>query len=231
MISVIISIPAIPLPPATMVIPPVSVSVSVMGPTATATATPAVQMPVAVVSPIPPDLVSVVHIMGAPRGRRGDCGGSRSLLHWAWVLRGETCSGRRLLIAEVKTIPSGCSGAATRLFHLQGRGTGTAVSGGRVLWLAAPVVSCRPLPRKALPRTLPRTCVCGIFGSSGCRKPPRFILVGLCVPRLQQEAVPELGDGLGEVHFDASVVDQHVVHLLVGLDAGGFRLKLDERVV
>lgn len=54
------------------------------------------------------------------------------------------------------------------------------------------------------------------------------------VPRLarsQQEAVPQLADGLREIHLHATVVDEHVVHLLVGLHARRGGLELDERVV
>ena len=50
----------------------------------------------------------------------------------------------------------------------------------------------------------------------------------LGLARLQQILVPQLADGLGEVHLDAAVVDEHVVHLLVGLHAGGLGFELDE---
>ena len=39
------------------------------------------------------------------------------------------------------------------------------------------------------------------------------------VARFEEISVPQLAHGLREVHFDAAVVDQHVVHLLIRLKA------------
>ena len=67
-----------------------------------------------------------------------------------------------------------------------------------------------------------------VGGAAARRVRGSGLLHRLGLARLQQIFVPELADRLREVHLDAAVVDEHVVHLLVGLHACGLGLELDE---
>jgi hypothetical protein len=62
--------------------------------------------------------------------------------------------------------------------------------------------------------------------------PTRGTLASCCSTHgLHEVLVPELGDGLGEINLDATIVDKYIIHLFVSFNTCCLGFKFDEGVV